>query len=292
VRQGLCVWVSAEEHHDDIARRLLKYEAEPTSVDLASPFEIRHLGVEKLVRRIRDRRPVLVVLDTLHSYATLIHGEAPKSGDGSGWAAVMAPWVELAHSDGPGVVIAHHAGKDGGIRDSTAIAASADMLTMFETEPKSKDARRRRVSHLGRFPVEEVVIALGEDGYALNSSHLPLPDRVVAYVSGNPGTSVNQVCFAVAGNKMKARETIDDLIEKGVLRDEGGVNRRSLYLAKPLPGTAKTTVSELGDFLMELDWTPKEPAIKPLPGSRLSETDVVSRSSNCNGGAGADDMVA
>ena len=135
VMEGPVIYCAAEENLRDVRTRI----RHRLGNDPGYPFLVLQLNgstdarlrledastVEQLALMIAERRPLLVVLDTLRE----LHNGHEDSSDDMG--PRMRPLRELAHQTNTTILVNHHMSKAGGFRGSTAIRAAADLEWAF-----------------------------------------------------------------------------------------------------------------------------------------------------------------
>lgn len=170
---GKVLWLNVMDEPLGLTVRRLaqEYEAHPAYVRL---YDFRHDAGDlraSLVREIKAFRPDVVVIDSLIAWAQRTAKETPGSGDAAAWAEVTRPLGAMAHEHNVGLVTLHHATKDGQrYRDSTEIAAAADVLIEMSAPYKQDPSRRRfvTVSRMGGRTVWTGTFQEGS-GYELGS---------------------------------------------------------------------------------------------------------------------------
>ncbi len=143
---GRALWCNvADEPLGRTVQRLAGFQAHAPKIRL---YDFRKptpdLGAT-LRRAVEEFTPDAVVIDSLIAWARRTSKETPQSGDAAAWADVMRPLAELAHEQGVGVLVFHHANRrDGHYRDSTEIAAAADVLVEMHLPNANEDPTLRR----------------------------------------------------------------------------------------------------------------------------------------------------
>ncbi len=235
------VLIVTEEAPETVVRRLALQGARdvrrriaitsPRALALAADRAKLPNRVEALAASVEHVRPVLVLIDTLDSLRAGVVGEASRSDD---WPKVFEPLQHAARSTGCGVVILHHAAKHGGgSRDSTAIAASVDLLI----EPGNTDAGGRveyiskgRVLDTGDFAVHgyrretETVIVEGLDGTAdtrqreaQREAWLSIESAILDHVEAHPGATAAALRTALREKPAMVDAGIGRLLRKGLI---------------------------------------------------------------------------
>ena len=173
---GPVVWFG-EEHKADAKTRMDQWGADCRRVAFGNRLEKGPDGGSPSLNGIVAwHKPVLIVVDTLTLFAGILgirdfHG-AGELGD------VMANLAALARKTDAAVVVLHHNRKNpsngastgtpqGEYRDSTAIAAAADMIVSFDETNDASDTARR-LAYKGRWSEPAFVVQLRADGYTVH----------------------------------------------------------------------------------------------------------------------------
>jgi hypothetical protein len=253
---GRVLWLGMDEARGDAYGRLLDNGARRTHVvvhDPAKPSAFLRGVIEE------ERRPDVVVIDSLIEYARRETREPLSSGDASGWGRVIRPLTRMAHDHGVAVVTIHHARKsDGRYRDSTEIAAGVDAILTMREPSANQPPEVRRMSIEGRrsitrgrgdyavrlerqevpAPVPEDMQATvlreyyelwaGGDGFGgvVPASEGPtVRAKLTGFIQAHPGSSTNEVLAGVGGNRNAASAALKDLTDEGVIRVEERAGR-------------------------------------------------------------------
>ena len=229
--EGPVLWVNLEEHEGDTATRFQRFGADPKGLFILSRFN----GADpfgELRKRATEIGAVLIVVDTLFRFAETMIEDANSA---AAWTPVMAGFTRLAQDTGAAVLLLHHASKNGGYRDSTAIGAGVDMiLEMSEGESPAE----RKVTARGRWAVEPFTIRLDEDGYKLaggSTAELSLDARVLLRAKACPGLSKRALAKEVGGKTVATLAEIARLLRTGALVEQEDGAAQRVYLAGQAP---------------------------------------------------------
>lgn len=235
--RGTVLWVGLEEHVGDTARRFEEFAAAPDSIYVLDRLEGRD-PFRDLGAAVRAKSARLVVVDTLSRFAESLVRDAGSSVE---WIPVMAGFTRLARDSGAAVLLLHHARKDGGYRDSTAIGAGVDAL--FEMT-RGDESVVRKVEGRGRWSMDDFALRLEENTisapgaparqYALSAGELSLDARILGYVESNPGVSLRKVRDNVTGGARAIGKAVEKLLERGLLANTGSV-AMELRRGEPVP---------------------------------------------------------
>jgi hypothetical protein len=102
--------------------------------------------------------------------------------DASEMVRLLAPWVDLAHTEDVTVVFIHHDRKSGGqngagARGSNGIVATVDVAAHLEREEKATDATARQLSLVGNFDELTQRLHLSRDGARYVAAPTPTERR-------------------------------------------------------------------------------------------------------------------
>jgi hypothetical protein len=224
---GEVLIISLEEFIGDTVQRLLSFDADMDCIHISTSLPKRGHDLAGLIEAIR---PDLVILDTLAVYAESLVTDANSAAQ---WAPVMMPLARLAHDSGAAIIAHHHAKKsDGKFRDSTAIAAAADVLvelTEATADQLRKDPTIRLLSCKGRFPTRNATVRLADHSYRVceDSSAVSLDLRVIELVRANPGSSATRIVTGIGVRKETVLDSIRQLEIQGRLLNTGTGKRAS-----------------------------------------------------------------
>lgn len=222
--QGPVLWLGLEEHNDDIAARFQRFEAEPGMVFIATGA----CGMREIEKATRERRPALIVVDTLPAFVEDLVDDAQKS---ASWTPVMLRFSRLAHSSGAAVVLLHHSRKsDGRYRDSTAIGAGVDVI--LEVQADGADESVRHLKPRARFPVPKTSFRFTGAGFELTGDAQSLEARILDFVASHPESTKRDVRKGVKGKTAAVCKAIDQLIERGALENRGSGSANKLVVGE------------------------------------------------------------
>ena len=219
-KAGTVLWVGLEEHPGDTARRFQGFGAQGDQVFL---LEMLEDPFADLAAAVEQSGAVLVVVDTLARFAETLVKDASKSTE---WTPVMAGLARVARATGAAVLLLHHARKDGGYRDSTAIGAGVDAI--FEMTA-GDDGTTRRIKGRGRWAIEDFAIRLEGNRYMLAAGELTLDARVLLFTESNPGCSMRALRNGITGKTETITAAVSNLLATGAIEDRGDDSGRQLY---------------------------------------------------------------
>jgi hypothetical protein len=236
---GDVLWISADlERQADILQRADRFGADRDRFHVLYPRTFDDFDLA-----LAQRSPVLVVVDTL---ARLVVGEVERASQPDDWGPVFSRFARAAQDRNLALVVDHHENKEGGYRDSTAIAGGADGLWTFKL---GDAAGRRAVTTVARFqggPPDRFAVELVGDAYRYVGPTGPaaptadLGPRVLTYVTAHPGASQLDVIKVVGGRRQDVIDTLARLVDQGQLVDE----RRGQHHSYTVPLTASPPLDE------------------------------------------------
>jgi putative DNA primase/helicase len=238
-RKGPVLIFGLDEYIGDTAQRLQKFDCDGEAIEIVSALtadpETRLLEVKHHIeQQIEGMRPILVILDSLISYA---RGVVTDANDSVQNHSVVQGITNLAHELGVAIILIHHAKKeDGSYRDSSAIGGAVDIIAEVHTpkELKDTDPTRRRVRPIGRVPARPVDFRYDGDTYSLvdvgDTSKAPLDQRITSIVRDRPGISATDVCAEIGERRQQALAAITGMIASGRLVNAGDARRQRLHV--------------------------------------------------------------
>ena len=219
-KAGPVLWVGLEEHPGDTARRFQGFGAQGDRVFL---LEVLEHPFADLAAAVEQSGAVLVVVDTLSRFAETLVKDASRSTE---WTPVMGGLTRVARETGAAVLVLHHARKDGGYRDSTAIGAGVDAI--FEMTA-GDDGTTRKIKGKGRWTIEDFAIRLEDNRYTLAAGELTLDARVLLFIEGNPGCSMRALREGVTGKTETIATVVTNLLKTDAIEDRGEPTARRLF---------------------------------------------------------------
>jgi len=220
--KGPVLWVLVEEHVADLFLRAIAFQ---TAEDGLHVLERPDTPVESLRAEVARIKPVLVIIDTLHTFAATLVERGSQSDD---WQTVMSIIDELARAPhGPAVLMAAQAVKGtGDYRDSTAIGHGVDVvlnLTVPDAEGPVRYLKRQKC----RWPLAETVaIEKTEAGYQRTSVLETSAQRLeqVRQTVTAEWQTAEQIAKVLDRSERRVRDDLHDLYDKGAgeIERQGG----------------------------------------------------------------------
>jgi hypothetical protein len=217
-QRGDVLWVSADqEHPGDVALRCMRFDADPRRLHILypgfAPLDARLTEIEAEAAKIKPLR--WIVLDTLSNLARV---KDPYSS--TEWPEALLRLKELARTGNIAVTALHHTTKhdEEEYRDSTAIGATVDQITVLVSNEHDRAAPQRELKSYGRLGNAAVTVELDDAQYRVAASAgTQLEQRILAHVRATPGHSRNAIAKALRGRHNKAMAAIKRLVEVGQL---------------------------------------------------------------------------
>lgn len=230
--QGRALWVLCEEHLGDLVPRLQGFGADFTRIYTLEAAPDPRDRFKELEAAASEVGPVVVVVDTLASFA---EGLVKDPNSSSEYGVVVNRLTRLSRTTRAGVLLLAHARKsDGQYRDSSAIGAGVDVVLEM-AEGDEVDVRKLKAK--ARWSVQPYRVRLVGQAYELVDGELSLDTRITLYVQGNPRCGTTKIRNHIGGRASDVDAAIQRLVSVGVLVDDGdGHGHQYRY-----PGTGSGT---------------------------------------------------
>ena len=187
-----------------------------------------------LEQEIKNRKPILVIIDTLFRFVTVKSGN-----DYAEVTAALSPVLALARDNGAHLMVIHHAGKndrDGGdsILGSTAIFGSVDTAVILK-----KSSNRRTIESQQRYgeDIEPTVLVFDTathkttlGGTKEEEDVQKVENEIVDFLfSQTESCTERTIEDAVEGRTGLKHKALRDLVTKGLVNRTGGGRRNDPY---------------------------------------------------------------
>ncbi|MDP4009217.1 MAG: AAA family ATPase [bacterium] len=233
--KGAVLYVALEEKRGEVRKHFKLLGAmgsEDLHVHAESAPEKAH---QWLKTEIKNRKPVLVIIDTLFRFVTVRNGN-----DYAEVTAALSPVLALARENGVHLMVIHHAGKggrDGGdsILGSTAIFGSVDTAIILKrTESKRTIETQQRYGA----NIEPTVLVFDEatqttslGGTKENDDIQRVADEILTFLFDQKESCTEKTIEdAVDGRTGLKRKALRDLVAKGSVNHTGAGRRNDPYL--------------------------------------------------------------
>ncbi len=221
---GTVLWVAVEEHPHDLAARADTFHVNPDRLYVLGQGD---RPVETLQAAVEELKPVLVVIDTLATWAVDLVSDP---GDSTQWTPVMASLSQIARDSNAAILLLHHSRKsDGGYRDSTAIGAGVDAI--LEMAASTEDPNVRTLKARGRWAMQGFGVRYTGDGFQLHGGELTLETRIVLHIKQSPGMSKRALRDKVGGRAKEVDAALETLLTRNVVVDRGDDRGSQFYVA-------------------------------------------------------------
>lgn len=212
------------------------------SLDLSSEASVKRLARDIAALGIN---PVMVVIDT--------QGQALANVDENGASGINAAYRNVRHHLVNGfdclVSLVHHTGHDESReRGSSAQGGAVDAKFIVNKNSivfdKVKAGPDRPTFYFELADVPEVadvfVRQVADDNVLVHTArkYVAIEQRVIAFVAGHPGCSLNEIKTGAGGNGQDIGERVKALIAGGRLVDSGSGSRRRISLSETHDGPA------------------------------------------------------
>lgn len=164
--KGVVLWVLVEEALPDLTLRAIRFQ---TDDDQLRVLERPELPLASLLAEVDQHRPVLVVVDTLHRFASAerraARSRATDVSTSEAWAPIMEAFDLIARRSNAAILMSAQAVKaTGEYRDSTEIGHGVD-VTFKLVRPDHASPVRRLEKDKGRIPCESMTFELCGDAF-------------------------------------------------------------------------------------------------------------------------------
>jgi hypothetical protein len=230
-KQGECIYLALEEREEDIKndfRAMGADGSEPIYVHAAAaPAE----GILALCDLVRQRRPVLVVIDPLFRIARIRDEKAYSE-----TYAALGPLIDVAREAGTHVLLTHHAGKSAksdaidSPLGSTAIGGAVCTLILLKRTESLRTVQT--VQRIGQ-DFSETVLEFDPETHSLSlgatkadADVQSVADGILEYLRSVDGTKTEaEIGEAVEGKTSVKRKALRLLRESGKIDREGAGRR-------------------------------------------------------------------
>ncbi len=259
-KQGECIYLALEEREEDLKndfRAMGADGSEPIYIyAAAAPAE----GIAGLCELVRERRPVLVVIDPLFRLARIRDEKAYAE-----TYAALGPLIDVAREAGTHVLLTHHAGKSDKADPidaplgSTAIGGAVCTLVHLKRSESMRTIQS--VQRIGQdipetvlqFDLESRSLSLGEEKAEADIQATSESILVFLRDAGEPRTEV-EIGEAVAGKTGIKRKALRALVTQAKITREGSGRKgdpyryRFLFSCSPdIPGTREQETEKGAD---------------------------------------------
>lgn len=220
---GVVLMVWLEEHPRDLLRSMTALDADLTQVYYLPVLEAATCG-ERMHEIRRAAVAVAAEVIFIDSFARFVEGAGRDARLSSDMHEPAQALTDLARLTDSGVVFTHHSRKDGeDYRDSTAIGAAADVISMVTVPDAAGDESRRMVRVRGRLgaTLRDYEYRWTGDDVELVGADVSPEVRVLEFVRATPGASKRAIREKVGGRG----KTVDAAIE--ALERAHRIERRS-----------------------------------------------------------------
>lgn len=159
--RGAVLWVLVEEHLNDLVVRAVRFQTEP---DMFHVLERPALPLASLAAAVEQVHPALVIIDTVHRFAS-VAGVLRDAHAADSWGPLMTALDKLARTTGTAILMSAQSTKSTGeYRDSTEIGHGVDVVLNL-VRPDKQGLVRRLANQKARWPLEDVTFHLVGDRY-------------------------------------------------------------------------------------------------------------------------------
>jgi len=230
-KQGECIYLALEEREEDITndfRAMGADGSEPIFIHAASaPVD----GIAALCNLVRQRRPVLVVIDPLFRLARIRDEKAYAE-----TYAALGPLIDIAREAGTHVMLTHHAGKSAKVDaidsplGSTAIGGAVCSLILLKRTESARTVQTvQRIGHdlpetVLEFDPVARTLSLGVE--KTEADRQSVAAVILEYLEAIESTKTEpEIGEAVEGKTGAKRKALRLLVETGKIAREGSGRR-------------------------------------------------------------------
>jgi putative DNA primase/helicase len=270
-KQGECIYLALEEREDDVRNDFRSMGADGSEAIYVHAASAPADGIDALCDLVRQRRPVLVVIDPLFRLARIRDEKAYAE-----TYAALGPLIDVAREIGTHVLLSHHAGK--GMKSdavdsplgSTAIGGAVSTLVILKRNESTRTIQT--VQRVGadlpetvlRFDSETHRLALG--GTRFEADREECEAGILDFLRDTPEPQTQaQIRDGVQGKTAAIRAALTELVRSGrVSKTRDGTKGKPFLYAfedsgsKYISGTREPE-SEKGGQAVEN----KEPMVVP-----------------------------
>ncbi len=234
-KQGECLYLALEEREEDLKNDFRAMGADGSEAiyihAAAAPAE----GIAGLCDLVRERRPVLVVIDPLFRLARIRDEKAYAE-----TYAALGPLIDVAREAGTHVMLTHHAGKSekadpiDAPLGSTAIGGA--VCTLIHLKRNESMRTIQSVQRIGldipetvlQFDTESRCLSLGEEKAEADIQTASESILVLLRDAGEPRTEV-EIDGAVEGKTGLKRKALRALVKQEKITREGAGRKGDPY---------------------------------------------------------------
>lgn len=265
-KQGECIYLALEEREEDLKNDFRAMGAEgkePIYIHAAAaPAE----GIAGLCDLVRERRPVLVVIDPLFRLARIRDEKAYAE-----TYEALGPLIDVAREAGTHVLLTHHAGKSAKADPidaplgSTAIGgAVCTLVHLKRTETMRTIQTVQRIGQdipetVLQFDIESRSLSLGEEKTTADLQAFGEAILEILRGTDEPKTE-NEIDGAVERKTGQKRKALRALVTQGKISREGGGRKGDPYryrfsfpCSPYIPGTREQETEKWHDTRINTD---------------------------------------
>jgi len=244
---AVVLWFGLEESLGDPVRRFKRFGANPDNLTVVDRIN----SIDDIVKAQEQTGATVIFVDSLSRVGEGTVTDWHSSGQVT---PVMTTLSDLCHHKHVSIILSHHAKKaDGKYRDSTAIGANADLiLEMFGDDV---DPTVRRFEARGRMTVEPFALKFTDEVYEpVGGGHLSIRDRVLRFISQNPGSSKRKIRTAITGTNALKDQATGQLETDGMIENRGSGNGTAWHTTEKGLGTVSARSSARSGEQGETQW--------------------------------------
>lgn len=290
-KQGDCVYLALEEREDDVRNDFRSMGADGSEAIYVHAASAPVDGIDALCDLVRQRRPVLVVIDPLFRLARIRDEKAYAE-----IYAALGPLIDVAREVGTHVLLSHHAGK--GLKSdavdsplgSTAIGGVVSTLVILKRNESMRTIQT--VQRVGgdlpetvlRFDPETHRLGLG--GTRFEADRQECEAAILDFLRDSRELQTQaQIREGVQGKTATIRAALTELVRsRRVSRSGDGTKGKPFLYAfensgsSYMPGTREPESPKVGQAVENKGWMPvpensQESILVPVPSDQKKQFD-------------------
>jgi len=236
-KQGECIYLALEEREEDLKNDFRSMGADGNEAIYVHAANAPADGIDAACDLVRQRRPVLVVIDPLFRLARIRDEKAYAE-----TYAALGPLIDVAREVGTLVVLAHHAGKSikadavGSPLGSTAISGAVCTVVLLKKQIESGTRTLQTVQRIGqdmsetvlRFDLASRSLSLGARKDEADVQNLA--EKMIEYLQGvGEAKEEPEIMAEVEGKLGPKRKALRALVAQKKVTKEGAGKKGNPY---------------------------------------------------------------
>lgn len=234
-RGGLCVYLALEERVEDVTTDFRTLGASGNEPILVHADSTPSAGILALCELVKERKPVLVVIDPLFRMVYVKDEKAYAE-----TYAALGPLIDIARSTGTHILLIHHAGKamkadiiDAPLGSTALGGAVSSLLVLKRTEAYRTIQTVQRIppdmpETVLQFDLESRRLSLG--GTRFEAERSECEEAILEFLEAvGEAKTEPEINDGVEGKTTLKRKALRELVAKGSVTREGSGKRGDPY---------------------------------------------------------------